>query len=289
LRVDFQVKEMCGAYDYILTEHNGFLLDLERAGDELAWHPHFWDYDTSRGVWYQNHEDVDWQVTMLEDAFEAYQRNLPGRGSTVRMGWSYHNNRTFGTLDRLGVRTDISGCPGLKISPRDTKRRLSNFYDWSITPRRPYYPSAEDYRREATAGERSLTILALPNFVCRSAFWGLVSGLVLSRKMRDLRQIGYALARPTYMATIPCKPAIFRPMLAQMKNDIQRVDCLIYSSLLHADELIENAHHIYSLENMRDNLRSILKLGKELGVRIVYAKASDARDMFESYTTGETE
>ena len=45
LRVDHQVRQVHGAYNYILTEHHDFLLDLEKSGDELAWHPHFWYYD----------------------------------------------------------------------------------------------------------------------------------------------------------------------------------------------------------------------------------------------------
>ncbi len=286
LRVDHQVKEVHGAYDYILTEHKDFLLDLEKAGDELAWHPHFWYYDNRRKVWYQNYKDIDWQVTMLEKACEAFQKVLPGRGKTVRMGWSYHNNRTFDTLDRLGVETDISGCPGLRIPPGENQKKLSNFYDWSITPPRPYYPSAEDYRREATDGERSLSVLELPNFVCRSFIWGMLSGLVLTRKMKDIRQIGYALARPTYMATTTCKPAIFRPMLVQMKKDIKKADYLIYSSLLHPDELIENMHQVYSLENMYHNIKSILDLGDKLGVKVKFLRAGEVKGIIKSHNSG---
>jgi hypothetical protein len=54
---------------------------------------------------------------MLEKAFAAYQEALPGRARTVRMGWSYHNNRTFAALDKLGVEVDTSGIPGLRIIP----------------------------------------------------------------------------------------------------------------------------------------------------------------------------
>jgi hypothetical protein len=289
LRADHQVKEVYGAYDFILTEHKDFLLDLEKTGDELAWHPHFWYYDDQRRVWYQNYKDVDWQVTMLEKAYEAYQKVLPGRGKTVRMGWSYHNNRTFDALDRLGVETDISGCPGLKIPPGEHQKRLSNFYDWSTSPTRPYHPSAVDYRREAAPGERSLSILELPNLICRSYFWGMLSGLVLTRKMKDLRQIGYALARPSYMATMPCKAALFKPMLTQMKNDIKQTDYLIYSSLLHPDELIENIHPVYSLENMYGNIKAILELGQKLNVRVRYLRACDIKNIIESENRGEIE
>jgi hypothetical protein len=278
LRVDHQIKQIYGAYNRILTAHTDFLLGLEKTGDELSWHPHFWCYDEKRKVWYQNYQDVDWQVEMLKKAFAAYQEVLPGRARTVRTGWSYHNNRTFATLDKLGVEVDISGIPGLRILPKKKQVRLSNFYDWSITPDKPFYPSAVDYRREAKETERRYSLLEAPNFTAKSFFWGMLSGLVLARKMRDMRQMGYALLRPAYMSTITSKPVLFRPMLAQMKKNL-RVDAkVIYSSLLHADELVENIHPVYSLKNIERNLRSILELADNMHAKVKYIRACQTKD-----------
>jgi hypothetical protein len=278
LRVDHQIKKMYGAYNHILTTHTDFLLELEKDGDELAWHPHFWCYEANRKVWCQNHQDVDWQVKMLEEAHEAYQEVLPGRAKTVRMGWSYHNNRTFATLDKLGVKVDISGIPGLRILPRQKQSRLSNFYDWSITPSKPFYPSTVDYRREATEGESSLSLLEAPNFVAKSFFWGMLSGLVLARKMKDMKQIGYALSRPTYMSTITSKPILFKPMLSQMKKNLKNDDKVICISPLHADELTENIHPVYSLDNMEKNIGSILELADSMHTRVKYIKACQIKN-----------
>jgi hypothetical protein len=278
LRVDHQIKRMYGAYNHILTAHTNFLFELEKDGDELAWHPHFWCYDEKRNVWYQNYQDTDWQVEMLKEAFATYQEVLPGRARTVRMGWSYHNNRTFATLDKLGVEVDISGIPGLMILPPKKQVRLSNFYDWSVTPNKPFYPSTADYRREAKEGEKRLSVLEVPNFMAESFCWGMLSGLVLARKMKDVKQIGYALTRPAYMSTLSGKPVLFRPMLAQIKRDLKVDDKVIYSSLLHSDELIENVHPVYSLENMEKNLRSVLELADSMHAKVKYIRACETKN-----------
>lgn len=279
LRVDYQIKKIYGSYDYILTTYKDFLLELEQKGDELAWHPHFWDFDESRKVWYQNYSDTKWQVRMLREAYNAYQNVLPGRGQTVRTGWSYHNNFSFNTLDELGIKTDIGGCPGLKILPQKKQRKLSNFYDWSITPDKPYHPSADDYRRKAKNGERKLSILAVPNFVSHSFMWGMFSGMVLAVKMRDLKQIGYALARPTFMSTTTVKPSLFKPMLSAIKKELKTSSKVIYSSLLHPDELTANVHPVYSLENMAKNIKSLLDMAEKNNAKVKYLRACDIKSI----------
>lgn len=280
LRVDDQTKRIYGTYSHILSTHIDFLLELEKSGDELAWHPHFWCFDENAKVWYQNYQDTDWQVEMLASAYDAYQEVLPGRAKTVRTGWSYHNNRTMATLDKLGVQVDTSAIPGLRILPRKKQVRLSNFYDWYISPHRPFHPSAVDYRRGAKEGESSYTLLEVPNSVSHSPLWGMLSGLVLAKKMKDPRQVGYALARPAFMSTITGKPALFKPMLAQIKRSLKNNDRVIYSSPLHPDELIENIHPVYSLENMEWNLKSILELAESLEAGVVYTQACQAKKYF---------
>ena len=58
LRVDDQIKAMYGAFNWVLTEHQSFLADLEDSGDELGWHPHFWRQDTQSQSWFQETADV---------------------------------------------------------------------------------------------------------------------------------------------------------------------------------------------------------------------------------------
>ena len=278
LRADYQIKQIHGGYNYILSSYKEFLLDVEKSGDELGWHPHFWYYDEKRKVWYQNSKDVDWQVEILREAYDAYRDVLPKGPRTVRMGWGYHNNHTFDTLDKLGIEVDISGLPGLRIDPPGKREPLSNYFDWSITPHKLYHPSTVDYRREPRTGENSYSLLEAPNLVARSPFWGMLSGLVLARKMKDIRQIRYALATPAYMSTITVKPALFKPMLAQIRKNLMNDNRAFYITPLHPDELIDNMHPVYSLENMEVNMRSILELADIANACVRYIRACDIKD-----------
>ncbi|MEE9554586.1 MAG: hypothetical protein V3W18_09835 [candidate division Zixibacteria bacterium] len=274
LRADFQVKHFYGAYNYILSAHREFLLSLEKAGDELGWHPHFWKYDSALKSWSQNYDDLNWQTQMLDEAYNSYQEILPGRGKSVRMGWTYHNNRTIGKLDRLGVRVDLSAIPGLRIDPNQ-KYSKANYFDWEITPRDSYHPSSLDFRRPAVGEENSLSILEAPNYVSTSMIWGFFGAVILAKKMRDFRQVKCAFTRRSFMSTITGKPFLFKPMLTQIKQDLKKLDKVVYVTPLHPDELISNIHPVYSLENMENNLRSILKIGQTIGAVVKFIRASD--------------
>ena len=222
------------------------------------------------------------QQQLLEDAHTAYREVFPNRPKTVRMGWGYHNDRTCATLDRLGIEVEISGLPGLRVRSEVTGSRLSNFYDWYTTPTEPFHPSTNDYRRPAKEGESSYAFLEVPNFVSRSRFWGLVSGIVMARKMKDIRQIGYSLTKPAYMATITVKSTLFAPMVAEMKRRLSRQDRVIYVTPLHPDELIDNIHPAYSLEYMAQNIKAILDLAESLDARARFVRAVDIKTIVQT-------
>ena len=77
------------------------------------------------------------------------------------------------------------------------------------------------------------------------------------------------------MATITSKPLLFRPMLSQLKKDLRSLDRIFYVTPFHPDELISNLHPVYSLENMRVNLRSLLKVADRLDAHASYLAASE--------------
>lgn len=277
LRVDHQIAAIHGSYDHVLTQHKSFLLDLENSGDELSWHPHFWKYDKSAVCWYQEYWDVDFQVGMLKKAYSAYQAILPGRGKTVRMGWSYHNNLTFGMMEQLGVEVDYGAIPGLKMLPKNDHVRGSNFYDSSLCEDQPFYPARSDYRRKAREGEETFKVLELPVFVSRSFFWGMGAAAQLARKMKDPTQILNGLRRPTHLINITGKVKWFAPLLARAENMLQSQDKLFFNTYFHADELIENKHPFYSLEYMETNIKGILDLGRRTGATVKFIRAVDVK------------
>ncbi len=275
LRVDHQIRKIHGSYSYILDKHKNFLLHLEQSGDELAWHPHFWNYDEHARTWYQECFDVDWQIAMLEEAHAAYQKALPNRARTVRMGWDYHNNRTFATLQRLGVELDFSAIPGMKIDPKTKQQRSVNFFDWYHSPNRPYTPKLSDYRREAGDGDESFTLHEAPNFVSESRVWGVIRGLALARKMKSPLQLLYGILRPTYWINITAKPSLFAPIARQLEKNIKRQEHTVFVTYFHPDELIENKHRLYSLENMANNISEMLRVADRTQATPIFTRAHE--------------
>jgi hypothetical protein len=279
LRADHQIKSVLGSYSSILDRHHDLFVQLEKSGDELAWHPHFWRHDEELSLWYQEVEDMEWQVSMLREAHAAYATAFPGRPTSVRMGWDYHNNHTVSALDSLGIKVDFSGIPGLRIAPKGHDNRKANFFDWRVTPNHPYTPSQVDYRRACRSGESSYKLLEAPNFVSDSLFWGLFGGAVLAKKMKDPRQIIQSITRPTYWIGITAKPFFFAPVLAQAKRTLRRHDKLYFVSYFHPDELLDKSSALYSLDNMKSNIRELLKLSDDSDTKVLFLRASDIRSI----------
>lgn len=277
LRVDYQIKKLHGAYNYFLKQHKDFLLNLEKEGDELAWHPHFWNYDEALDLWYQDCYNVEWQVQMLKEAHAAYLEIFPGRPRSVRMGWDYHNNHTLASLEALGIEVDFSGLPGLQIRPKNERVRSANFFDWSLSPNRPYYPARTDYRREAKQGEQAFSLLESPSFVSKSPMWGVISGLVLAKKMRDPMPFLRSLKRPTYWINITGRPSYFKPLMAQMERSLRTADKLVFVTYFHPDELIKNNSPLYSLDNMEANIGTLVTTSKRLGANTKFIRAADIK------------
>jgi hypothetical protein len=250
---------------------------LEHGGDELGWHPHFWRQDDQTRSWYQDAKDAEWQLSMLRQSHEAYMRVFPGRARSVRMGWDYHNNQTFQTLEQLGVVADFSAIPGLRTARGSNSRQRENLFDWYETPRSPYFPSRSDYRRPGRSGEDSYTLIEAPNFTSTSLFWGAISGLQFARKTRDLMQLAQAARRPTYWINITGRPKLFSPLLSQLKRDlsISKKGNGFFVTYFHPDELLDNKSSLYDLSSVRTNLDGILQVCRSRDTEVVFVPARE--------------
>jgi hypothetical protein len=275
LRVDHQIREYTGAFDFVLREFGDSVKSLESVGDEIGWHPHFWRRQDSDSPWYQEFADVDWQVEMLKSAHGAFSAIHPTGTNSVRMGWIYHNNRTMQELDKLGVRVELSASPGLCLLPRNQLVKGQNYYDWSISPDMPYHPSRADYRRPAKGGEESLRIWEIPCLMSRSWKWSVIAGGFLSLKMKSPRPLFQSIKRPSHFINISGKPNIFRPLLASLENRLKIQNRVLFTTYFHADEWLPVRHPFYSLESTAENLRAIMTLCQRLNVRVQYIRARD--------------
>jgi len=275
LRADEQVREMQGAYDWFVRSHGPLLQSLQESGDELGWHPHFWRRDAESGLWFQEIEDLDWQVDMLHRAHGDLAACFPGSIESARMGWSYHNNRTYGVLEVLGITVDLSGIPGLRTFGDRPPRRGENLFDWYSTPRAPYRPSRTDYRRPARGGEEASNVLEVPSFVSTSWAWSVVAGLQLARKTRNVAQLWYAVRRPTYCITVTAKPPLFSPLVTGLRRLLRRGGNgpLVFETHFHADELIPNRSPLYHLASVRANLEAVVRTCHEQDTPVQFIAA----------------
>ncbi len=277
LRADEQIRDLHGEYAAIARMYRPLLETLRESGDELGWHPHFWRRDGAGGTWYQEVEDVDWQVDMLRKAHADLAVCLPDGMKSVRMGWDYHNNRTYRTLEELGVVVDFSAVPGMRTFIGSPPPRGENFFDWHSSPRTPFRPSHQDYRRPAEGRTKRSRLLEVPNFVSTSPVWGLVSGLQLARKTRNLRLLPQSLRRPTYWINITARPRFFAPLGKQLAKTLRvsdRRSPLVFATYFHPDELLPNRSRLYDLESVRANLEAVLQTCDKASWGVEFIQAS---------------
>ncbi len=284
LRVDEQMKAVHGDYAWVLRNFQKQLSELEAAGDELGWHPHFWRLDKASGKWYQEVFDVAWQVSMLEEAYGAYVSALPGRAKSVRMGWDFHNSATLKKISDLGVLVDFSALPGLRTKTPSRDDRPYNIFDWYDAPQVPYHPAADNYARMAAPKDGSLTILEIPISASRSRVWGLISGLQMARKMKDPAQVVRSLCRPTFFINITGKPNLFAPVVSELDKTLtkSRDRDVFFAAYFHADELLDNKSSLYSRFNMISNLETIARVCLSRGAEFRFVNAADSPAQYKA-------
>lgn len=274
-RADEQTYRLCGEYAWFVRSHQPLLQSLQGSGDELGWHAHFWRRDTDTGPWLQELDDVDWQVDMLHRAHRDFATSFAGAPKCVRMGWGYHNSRTYAALEELGIIADLSATPGLRTITGKRPVKRENLFDWYCSPELPYRPSRVDYRRPARGQEDSHRLLEVPSFVATSLVWGLVRGIQLARKTAAGAQIWDAVRRPTYYINITGRPRLFAPMVTQLRKAIRRAGSgpIVVVTHSHADEFVPNRSRLYSLESVRTNLAALLRVCSEAQTRVEFAQA----------------
>jgi len=283
LRADEQVRELCGGYAWVVGAHGGLLKSLEASGDELGWHPHFWRRIGADGGWMQELDDVDWQVGMLNAAHAALAAALPNGVRSVRMGWNYHNTRTFAALDTLGVRVEFSALPGMRTLYGAPPAHRENLFDWFGAPHLPYLASRSDHRRRARAGEPSFTMLEVPTFVSASRMWGMAAGLQMARKTRRGAPIADALRRPTYWIDITARPGLFRPLVDSLRRALRSRERhpVVFATYFHPDELLPNRSALYDLPSVRMNLEALLRVCAEEGAEAEFLQARELADRWD--------
>ncbi|MBZ0267872.1 hypothetical protein K8I85_06940 [bacterium] len=283
LRCDEQIRATEGSYDAALHRFADLWRQLEEAGDEIGWHPHFWRLQPDGRVWFHEIDDEEFQRTMLREAHAAFVAARGSKPASVRMGWDYHSNASMETLSELGIRIDLSALPYQSFAGARDDRGASfaGFYDWSTTGTLPYHPSAADYRLPGE-GDR-LAILALPQNLLRSRLAAVLAEARGALRDRSPARLMRALSpnAPAAHSTVKiCSPPfLFRSMVTDV---LRRGEDWIVT-YFHPDELLDRKGSfvndvIHRLSYFVENVRTVVRVASRHGRPVHFLTAAQAAE-----------
>jgi hypothetical protein len=157
-RMDPQIERIYRKPGWVVSRYGDVIKELEMAGDEIGLHTHAWRWDEARQRWISDYGDQTWVNHCVQTSFEAYTKALGRPCLAFRFGDHWMNNETMSLLESLGVRFDLTIEPGRKKKPGLFQEELQtgSLPDYRNTPRQPYRPSRQDYRKPTRNGARDL-------------------------------------------------------------------------------------------------------------------------------------
>lgn len=155
LRADRQILELYRDPSFCFKRFEPLWNTELKLGGEIGWHPHLYGWDDRAGRWteYLGRDDDLEVLGVCLASLRACSRIL-----AVRIGWAYQTNALLQFLAREQLLVDASAIPG-------TVQSGTWFFDWRGAPRRPYFPSTQDYRKPAASLEDSVGIVEMPSLV----------------------------------------------------------------------------------------------------------------------------
>lgn len=267
VRSDVQMKEIYGDAAWPYLEFRELWQRLQSRGDEIAWHPHVWRWSDEHRCWYQEIHDDEWIEQCLEEGYQALCRAVGRPVQSCRMGWEFHNNASMRTVDRLGVRVDLSATPGHYCEGTGDRGSIFHKYtDWRGTPEVHYRPSTIDYRRPSQDGEEALSLTETPLWKHVPRLWRwLGRGYVAAKNLLRGRVRSALLGRNETMFHAPSftmAPAIFTAALGASNRKGGTNAAVVVA--FHCDELLEcggTRGRVYALQHAERNARFISGIG----------------------------
>lgn len=281
LRSDTQMKIVYGDYAYPVKHFFDFWKNLQNQGDEIGWHPHFWNWSERRKCWYPVLNNMKWIENCLNRGYSAICQYF--KPMSVRVGFDFQTNYTMRKLADLGILVDFSALPGLKVIGFSISDPPC-YYDWEITSPEFYFPSTTDYRRKAEKGENCLKILEMPISLVRVPIYRAIAKYLYHNGMLNLK-MGFCGLKipfkcqqqePILMAR---HSRLLRLAIVKKFRIAQQKDCTTYLvSYFHPEDLgnIRAPEGIRSLSNFKKNLLFILKTSKKYDMPVKFLTATEA-------------
>jgi len=134
VRADGQIESAFKTPAYLLEKYSEFWTTVQKAGDEVAWHPHLYRPSQSG----QATEVMD-DPLEASDELERLWGKLSSvlRPSAFRNGEGWHLPHIFAAIERLGFTCDSTAIPGRRGS-------AGHPMNWEGAPNQPYFPASGD-------------------------------------------------------------------------------------------------------------------------------------------------
>jgi len=175
----------------------------------------------------------------------------------------------------LGIKTDLSAHPGLKLFYSEEKWGcpIREGFDWTRTPDEAYHPSRDDYQSPSSDGV-GLGVLEIPVTIWRKKF-GSVAHLKGLVPVRDFRVV-----RPSFkgwfLPNVWGDPFRFEQGIKQVMRQAVTEGTAHYLSYLHPDDVTDSDFPILS-----SNIKNTIKFAQQNSVELHFSTARQAYDLLK--------
>lgn len=148
VRLDNQIKDLYGEYDWILNKYSKFWDKQLNKKNEIHWHAHIYQKINNHWFFPENDNVFIENIGKVHNYIKIHHKNF----NCIRIGEACMTNNIMNYLKGTGLKGDSSCIPGRK---RDDKEK---FFDWSNSPNKPYFPSKTNYQIENIENKKFLEI-----------------------------------------------------------------------------------------------------------------------------------
>jgi hypothetical protein len=176
-RADEQVAHGHGDPGWALRAYRGHIDATTALGDEHGLHPHLWRWSDRKNTWVSDAADEDWAERCVQDSIDTFMEVLDRPVRAMRMGDGHMSPRILATMERAGVRCDLTLEPGAAATPSLAPSECTTgmIPDRRATPHRPFRPSRLDPCRPAATQEPG-HLWALPLTTATTGLTGIAPG-----------------------------------------------------------------------------------------------------------------
>lgn len=159
-RLDPQIKEVYGSYDWALKHYSKLIDESKTLGDDFGVHIHSWRPHRSwfRRTWIADFSDETWIKECVQNAHETFYKHFKFLPTYFSFGDHFMTDKLLSQLEDLDFRCDVTMHPMRPRIKRFVEKELSVGFlpGFENTPRKPFKPSQADFTKPIEGDERKI-------------------------------------------------------------------------------------------------------------------------------------